>query len=133
MKTPRDILFDRHRAAVPLLDSIRAEVVSRLSPRDSVPRGSLFLAAARKLWEELVWPCRRAWAGFAVVWLALLGVHLATPRTVVKTAPLAASAFEQRRQFLAEFLPPPRAELRKRPALPPPQAGRREAGGEGIV
>ena len=128
MKTPRDILFDRHRAAVPLLDSIRAEVVSQLSPR-----GNILFAAARKLWEELVWPCRRAWAGFAVVWIALLGMHFATPRRVVKAAPLAASAFEQRRQMLAELLPPPRAELRKPPAIPPPQARRREAGGECIV
>lgn len=134
MKTPRDFLFERHRAAVPLLDGIRAEVVSRLSPRDAAPRGSILFAAAQKLWLELMWPCRRAWAGFAVVWIALLGVHLATPRSVVKVAPLTASAFEQRRQLLAELLQPsPRAELRKPPTLPPPQARRREAGGEGIV
>ena len=49
MKTPRDILFERHRAAVPLLDSIRAEVVSRLSPRDEALRGGIFFSAARKL------------------------------------------------------------------------------------
>ena len=133
MKTPRNLLFDTHRAAVPHLDSIRAEVVSRLSPRDAAPRGSILFAAARKLWEELVWPCRCAWAGFAVVWLALLGVHLATPRSVVKVAPLSASAFEQRRQLLAELLSPPRVEMRKPPALPPPQARRREAGSQHIV
>ena len=133
MKTPRDLLFDRHRAAVPHLDSIRAEVVSRLSPRDAAPRGNIFFAVAQKLWLELVWPCRRAWTGFAVVWVALLGVHLATPRDAVKAAPLTASAFEQRRQLLAELLSPPRAELRKPPALPPPQARRREASGEHIV
>ena len=134
MKTPRHILFDRHRAAIPLLDSIRAEFVSRLSPPDAAPRGSILFAAARKLWEELVWPCRRAWTGFAVVWIVLLGVHLATPRSVVvKAAPLTASAFEQRRQLIAELLPPPRKELRKPPAIPPPQARRREAGGDCIV
>ena len=128
MKTPRHILFDRHRAAVPRLDRLRAEVVSQLSAPDESPRGSFLFAAARKLWQELVWPCRRAWAGFAVVWVALLGVHLATPREVVRAAPVTASAIEQRRQLLAELLPPPRAELRKPPASHPPQARRREAG-----
>ena len=133
MKTPRDILFDRHRAAVPLLDGIRAEILSRLSPRNAAPRGSILFAAACKLWEELVWPCRRAWTRFAVVWIALLGVHLATPREVVKAAPLTASALDQRRQLLAELLPLPHEELRRRPVLPPPQARRREACGEGRV
>ncbi len=133
MKTPRDLLFDTHRAAVPQLDRIRAEVVAQLSPRDETPRASLLFAAARKLWEEIVSPCRRAWTGFAVVWIALLGVHLATPRSVVKAVPIPASAFEQRRQLLAELLQPPRAELRKPPALPPPQARRREKGGECVV
>lgn len=130
MKTLRDLIFDRHRAAVPLLDSIRAEVVSRLSRRDEAPRGSLLFAATRKLWEELVWPCRRAWTGFAVVWIALLGVHLATPREAVKVAPIASQAFAQRQRLLAELLHPTRAEAHKPFPIPPPQARRWDADGD---
>jgi anti-sigma factor RsiW len=38
---------------------------------------------------DLIWPCRRIWAGFAVVWLAIFAVNLATretPSTLSKTS-----------------------------------------------
>ena len=126
MKTPRQILFQKHEASVPKLDRLRADVLRQHGPGAVEPASSrernFFAVAAEKLWAELIWPCRRVWAGLAVVWIALLGVQLGTPRSpeaaprVTSAADLAV-ALEQRRQLLAELFrpPPPPAEPPKRP------------------
>jgi hypothetical protein len=82
MKTPRDILFTRHRAAAPKLDAIRREFVAELNnkktkeqsrPASFVPS---LLGFFDKLWRELVWPCRRIWAGLAAVWILIFMVNV---------------------------------------------------------
>lgn len=126
MKTPRQILFQKHESSVLKLDRLRAEVLRQQWARSAEPAPSrgrnLIAVAAEKLWAELIWPCRRVWAGLAVVWIVLLGVQLDTPWSpeaaprVTSSADLAA-ALEQRRQLLAELFrpPPPPAEPPKRP------------------
>jgi hypothetical protein len=69
MKTPREILLDRHQAVEPKLDEIRHAVVADLSPAPSLKPQIPFVL---KLWRELIWPCRRTWAGLATVWLTIL-------------------------------------------------------------
>ena len=68
MKTPRDLLLNRHRPALPKLDVIRrtvlAEHVGGPALPDEAPAG--FLAQA---WFELFWSCRRAWIGLAAAWI----------------------------------------------------------------
>jgi hypothetical protein len=41
MKTPRDILFARHQAAMPKLDAIRCEVVKELNNQATKEAGQL--------------------------------------------------------------------------------------------
>ena len=36
------------------------------------PRGIAWKFSFNLLWRELVWPCRRTWAGLAAVWLTIL-------------------------------------------------------------
>ena len=71
MKTPREILLERHQAAAPKLDAIRREVVevaADVNRRKQSVRELTFAAtlasAIRLSFLELVWPCRRIWAAW---------------------------------------------------------------------
>ena len=81
MKTPRDILFARHQAAVPKLDAIRRSVVIQLNNQETKEQSfpaslvASLLGCSNKLWLELVWPCRRIWTGLAAVWVLLAIVN----------------------------------------------------------
>jgi hypothetical protein len=81
MKTPSDILFARHQAVAPKLDAIRREAVAGLNHQDTkAQRGtanlvSLCLGGSNKIWEELIWPCRRIWSGLAAVWILIFIVN----------------------------------------------------------
>jgi hypothetical protein len=136
MKTPRQILFQRHLDAMPKLDRIRAKVLSTELPRfDEITKRrerNLIAAIPLRLWCELILPCRRAWMGLAVVWLALLAIHLATSERRQDGRPKASSAevaaaLEQRRQLLAELFRPHPAEPAEPPPKRPPQAHSRRA------
>ena len=82
MKTPHDILFARHQAAEPKLDAIRHLVVTELNHQDTKARSRATnlvfscLGGAKQLWLQLVWPCRRIWAGLAAVWVLILIVNV---------------------------------------------------------
>jgi hypothetical protein len=81
MKTPRDFLFARHQAAVPKLDAIRRQVVAGLNHQDTKAQSeacnlvSWCLGGSNKLWQELVWPCRRIWTGLATIWILIFTVN----------------------------------------------------------
>ena len=143
MKTPREILLRRHEPANEKLDTIREQVlVTELGPPARNPQpetrnlGALPLRIALTLWRELVWPCRRIWAGFAAVWLVLVAVHLAeadhSARAQAGLRPLpagAVAAWEQQQQILAELLgqtPTPEAGPPKS-VLPQPRSDRQTA------
>ncbi|MDQ3621382.1 MAG: hypothetical protein M3463_02695 [Verrucomicrobiota bacterium] len=134
MKTPRQILFQRHQPAVPKLDRIRADVLPSEWPHaaESAKRHepNILPAGLLRLWCELIVPSQRAWAGFAVIWIALLAINLATSETRENGSPMASSAqviaaFEQQRQLLAElFRPEPPQPAVPSPQLPPQARGR---------
>lgn len=134
MKTPREILFERHRQAEPKLDAVRRKALAALPVAGSVNNAHFNTRAAfhparavlRKTWLELIWPSRRVWAGMAVIWLGVLAANLemkATSTTVpaVQSAHTRelAWAFEERQRLLAELLvpvsPPPAAAARFNP------------------
>ena len=82
MKTPREILFARHQAAAPKLDAIRREVVARIVPRcnrrEAVRKFTFAATVAmfnRDSGSELIWPCRRIWAGLAAVWILIFAFN----------------------------------------------------------
>ena len=78
MKTPREILLHRHQAADAKLNQIRREVIAQMAKPSGTQVESLPLRALLTLWRELIWPCRRTWAGLAAVWLVLLTLQLAS-------------------------------------------------------
>jgi len=81
MKTPRDILFARHQSAAPKLDAIRRQVVLELNHQDTKAQSrtenlvSWCLGGSKKLWQELIWPCRRIWTGLAAIWILIFIVN----------------------------------------------------------
>jgi hypothetical protein len=88
MKTPREILLNRHCAAEPRLDAIRrAAVAAAGESRSAVPARdrrastawaagvSLFRRYATAPWRELILPSRRLWTGLAAVWAVLILIN----------------------------------------------------------
>jgi hypothetical protein len=117
MKTPRNILFSRHQAAASKLDIIRRSVVGQLNNQgtkeQSFPASfvSLLLRCPNKLWQELVWPSRRIWAGLAAVWIGILIFNFSqrdnSPVMAMKSpSPQMILSFRQQEKLLAELIGP---------------------------
>lgn len=91
MKTPRQILLERHRAAETKLDRIRQDVVAQIhrsqqsdeaitsSQTDDRRSPESFVA---RLWLELIWVNRSFWAGLSAVWLIILALNQAAAEGV---------------------------------------------------
>src|SRR6267154_2644779 len=125
MKTPREILFERHRQARPGLDAVRQKALAGVLAAQDAGRAHPE-AILKKVWLELIWPSRRAWAGMAALWLAVLAANLEmkASSTTVPTVRSAhtrelAQAFKEQQRLLAELLlpvsPPPAAPARSNP------------------
>jgi len=81
MKTPREILLARHRAADAKLDAIRRSALAAAGePHLSTHHAATVIL--RALWRELVFPCRHVWTGLAAVWVLLLIINVAQRDTV---------------------------------------------------
>ncbi len=72
MKTPRDILLEKHAEAAPELDAIRERVVAGMR-KPTAP--SIVLGFVVNAWAQLFWRGRMAWGGIAAVWIALFFVR----------------------------------------------------------
>ncbi len=99
MKTPREIILESHRAVEPRLDRLRetvlaAELATALSGPKVRPQSAGNIL--QKLWLELIWPSRRAWAGLSAVWVVLGVVYLSTLRpNEPRIAPLQPASDDQ--------------------------------------
>jgi len=126
MKTPKEIILESHRAAEPRLDRLREAVLAAELGRPA-SRPNFAAALAQKLWLELIWPSRRAWAGLAAVWVVLAVVHFATQRPIDSTLypvnPQLMTSWVQEQQLLAQLLDHPRPAPAKDPAPARPDQG----------
>ena len=118
MKTPREILLGRHRAAEPKLDAIRREAVNvaaDVNRRKQPVRELTFTAALadviRLSFRELIWPCRRTWTALAAVWIALCLFNVSqrdkselAARKLPPPSPEAIMAWRQQERLLAELI-----------------------------
>jgi hypothetical protein len=91
MKTPREILFQRHEAAGPKLDAIRHAVVARHCRATENKQAVVPTGFFARLWLELFWSCRRVWTGLAFVWVVLVLVNLSQRDSRPAHAQLASS------------------------------------------
>jgi len=123
MKTPREVLLQRHQSVTPRLDTIRRNVVADLTT--PLHRETERSTAARFLSEFLL-PLRWHLAGMSALWLlaALLSIdRTSTPSQTAKASSpspqmAAVTLFENRRQ-LAEMINAPTDETA--PPTPAPQ------------
>jgi hypothetical protein len=136
MKTPREILNQRHQAAVPKLDAIRRECVgqaSRLSPLKKEKESESFtMPFIRLVWRELIFPSRFIWGGLAAVWILILAVNISmSSRSQFKMAgsssgPAIIQAVRQQEQLLTELIGPnvPAIAEPRKPYTPRPSSRR---------
>lgn len=123
MKTPRDILLERHRDAEAKLDAIREKVVATEMPVAARhARPSFPIRAALALWRELFLPCGPIWAGVAAVWLVIVALHLSAGekpgmagRSSQPVDANALMALRERRQLMAQLLGPVSSSPADRP------------------
>ena len=120
MKTPRELLLERHQATTPKLDVIRREVVevaADVNRRKQLVHELTFAAALanaiRLPFRELIWPCRRTWTGLVAVWMALLIFNVSqrdkselAARKLPPPSPEAIMAWRQQEKLLAELIGP---------------------------
>ncbi len=122
MKTPREILLQRHQTANAKLDQIRRVAVAGLTERPAAREQSLPIAIALKLWRELVLPARVTWAGIAALWLVIGAINLTQADQTTTSASVSSAspqelraAWERHRELLLELALLPTADA----AIPP--------------
>jgi hypothetical protein len=130
MKTPREILLERHRPVVPSLDAIRREVIAQeCGEPGSASRG--WRAWPVLAWHELFWPCRYAWACLATLWLVLFALNASfrgDASGVAGSAPVpspdAFVAFWRQERALVELIEPgqPRAAVPRKTSAAQPRS-----------
>lgn len=141
MKTPREILMARHRAAIPKLDAIRESVIGGLNHQAADPetrvRGVLafWRSGPSLLWRELILPSRRIWTGLATVWLVLIGVNLSQRGPAIGTpgqslrAPAVMMSWQVQQRWMDELLADRSASPEAdRPRIVPPRPRSEETG-----
>ena len=113
MKTPREILIARHRAAGLKLDAIRRAVVSDLNNQETKEQSSdsflaaWFLRCSKTFWQELILPSRRTWSGLAAVWLLIIAVNVAErdrSHAGTSSAAPAIMSFKEQQKILNELI-----------------------------
>ena len=140
MKTPREILFDRHRYVEPKLDRIWTRIAARPAvapyqqPIEMESPVGLDRRASRVVfvfWRELIWPCRRVWAGLACVWAFIIVLNVANreagPQPTGRTTPPSREemqALAEQRRMLAQLIDTPRESDKRDTRSPGPRSER---------
>jgi hypothetical protein len=151
MKTPRELILERHQPAEAKLKAICAEDLAActrsVAPASQQPPPGFDLSSAVvRFWQEALWPWRRAWIGMAAIWVFILAFGLSageTRRTAASKPPRpdpeVLAVLQQQEQLLTQLLgseAPPHASRPRTPgprsaAEPPPgkqwEAGRLES------
>lgn len=78
--------------------------------------------------HDMIWPCRRIWAGFAAVWLVIIGINFSTQESYqtfaggsARPSPEMVQAYLEAEGFLAEWTRPEKSRVPEpRKSLLPP-------------
>ena len=127
MKTPREILLQRHQAAAPKLDAIRADVVAGLARPPAREEFS---------WRDVVRSLRWHLAAMSVVWVVVGILNMSgspdavasIPRDKIPTPQQLWASLRENRRLLLEYSDAPVVE-----ASAPPQGRRSEIAAQRAV
>jgi len=138
MKTPREILLERHLTAAPKLDAIRQSAVAavcdrRISTDRAHERRSQTAVTMilETFWRELIWPSRRIWAGLAATWILVFVFNFSQrdpsellARKSPPPSPEMILTFPQQERLMAELIGPnePQAVAPSKEFLPQPRS-----------
>ena len=138
MKTPREILFARHRSVGSKLDALREETVAAVCDRRPMKTKPSAVTDRRhneriRFWRELILPRPRAWAGLAAMWVVILALKFSTPDQSHSVAskpsmpPEVIAELQQQKHLYTELagLPPLPDVKPSKPFLPRPRSARR--------
>lgn len=116
MKTPREVIVERHQSAEAKLRTVRAEDLAACARAaaeagsERQPKLSVAVVAGR-FWLEALWPWRRVWAGVAAGWVVILALNLPardTPASVSprpgQSSPEVQAVLQQQEQLLSQLL-----------------------------
>ena len=126
MKTPREILMERHRHADARLDRVRRQVLGGLQGRSA----RRITTVARLLRELFALP-NPAWGGLAAAWTVIVALNLAVekpqpnrPATMPERTSSAERALEEQRRLYTELV---RSPDEAQPPTPRPRSQRATA------
>jgi hypothetical protein len=134
MKTPREILFERHQAAAPKLDAIRQTAVASVG--DQRIKDSTAVTVRRYNWREFFFSLRWHLAGMSAVWLVVAFLSLnaghsaslaaSVPTQKIPSAQIIMASLRENRRQLLELMQPAeaRGEQPQKPILPRPRSQR---------
>ena len=117
MKTPREVLLQRHRATEPKLDAIREKVVWE-GRRVAVPESKVTDKATlpTRHWREFFFSLRWHLAGMGAVWLVIgllnlsvghsAGLAAAIPRGKIPSPRIILASLRENRRELLELIQP---------------------------
>jgi hypothetical protein len=143
MKTPRELILERHQSAEARLKTIRADDLaayarSAAQASPGRPPAFDFRAVAVRFWREALWPWRRAWIGIAAIWVFILAFSLATgetPRTAstkpLRNDPQVLAALQEQKQLLTQLLGSGAPPLAMRLRTPGPRSAAEPLPGRG--
>ena len=139
MKTPRELILERHQSAEAKLEGIRAEDLARHSQAASAPKNCrneqrIGLAyVALKLWKESIRPWRHVWIGMALVWLVLLSLSQSGTEGLKTSAqarprpnPELRAALRAQKAWRLQLLEPSTTSFVLEPQNPGPRTERRQ-------
>src|SRR5688572_9621455 len=126
MKTPRELILERHRTSAVKLDLQGKDLAAYASPRPVL----------RAWWEESIWPWRRIWIGLAPVWVIIAVLNLSSrdePESQARRPdPQVMMAWREQNRFMTQVLQPalPADKLKlehhpARPGIPRPRSENR--------
>jgi hypothetical protein len=135
MKTPREVLLNRHRSIEPKLSNIRQKVLNnRFGAESRIMESEVPTISGRfAAWFKLLRPFRFNLAGLGLTCLVILAFRLATPQTsnpvVAKSAapsPDILAALQEKRRLYVELIEQgPAASVQPpKPTAPKPRSER---------
>ena len=95
MKTPRDVLLNRHRAVEPKLErmwpsvavaahQVTSEILRQAQDDRHLGLNRWSSGVVRMLWQELIVPSRGIWAGVACAWVVIGVLNMAFSEPTTK-------------------------------------------------